>query len=1495
VAETGPALVGRVAPTEGSTEAIPTYHVEARRGDAVLVDAVTDRTGHFRLPLGGQDRVAIHVVATTPSGIPIGEARLPLDEDDHPDEIIFSAPLRTEPTERFDLEAPAAPEPVVPVRTVERLYRAVGIAVEGGAFTGPHGLFGGVGWVHHVERELEDLEQIAGRVALGEVRLIGRLRLLLQRAPEGDLPVHAHQEPEAPLRAETCVRPHDAAAVVAAAVMLELLDGRDGRWPERAAALYISRLAAVERALMAAGQALAGSISYGEFAAAATAASPYPHHGDGHGMDGDEGRAHHMAGQPLGPCARSVAHCFSQMIEAARASTGPRDVPVPVGAVKPRAVCARALETVRLLPVEGERFAPRGGGETLAGLVLWDGLDARPLKVVSAGRQAIEVELPGGLRGGCACLAWRPPAPSLAQRIAEAVEHDEHCRPFLARRTSVPVGWPCLASVSVRGDPRVTLRANGRAGEATAPACAEVLLEWAVDAAACDGTVDARTFRARLLAGDRVLLDSAPPAGSLTVSDGEDMTFVLETESSDGERRCGSARAEVRVRRRGELSLETPRSVFYPSEAVLLTVRLSCAATAEVRVDVASSDPTIIPGAEIRLPAGEVDETVELAPPGPLGTVTLTATVPDGRIEYAPGEVEVTMAPTSCIEGDPRFGGRWDEATVSVTEPGDACPPRTSLQNAGADQHAKAGTRLLNAGTEVKKAFGCFSAPDTTSADLARCDAWKEEQDAARGQWVETRREECAQWRDEGYNKCTEQRDQGYNKCTEQRDQGYNKCTEQRDEGYNACCDWAPCSWFCNAWVWISNIVCVAWTWISNIVCVAWTWVSNVVCVAWTWVSNVLCVAWTWIVDKVWIAGAALGHVACKGYAWVKNTIIGRILCFIGHIAAAVFDFAVALVHVFAGVLLKLGGVIVGLGCTVVNAVTGRGAGTITSAQLRVVGIHVAVLHTGKVLIFSYDEGVPPPVTRDNPSDPTSVGDSNRALCALWDPASGAASYLPLNRNLFCSGHCFAADGKLVVAGGQFPLPVLGFAPGADSDVHLFDPVAERWDRLPNMDAGRWYPTCTTQADGRVFVISGTNAWATMAGFFGGIQNSWLTIDPAARSVSRSTILQAPIAPAQVRRWKIYHLYPFVHVLPAGVAFVHYRRITRFFNPANGLWSVPLGGPGGSLYGSGGGGLELTQHPFSRTGPGPGTSVLLPLVPTRNSENGEVEYPAGKILILGGGGAEGKPEPDDKLFPTDDDFPLNPTTAATETAEMLDLDQRPGPTWRFTAPMRYRRVMPDAVLLPNGKVFVVNGGTTGQSGGFLSHVPGPTGIPDMGATGPVRAPEMFDPVTETWETLCEKRLDRLYHATAVLLPDARILVAGHDGFLNMEPYVDSRYELEVYSPPYLFNGPRPVISRAPARIAHGDVFEIETPDAADIGSAALIRQSSVTHQINTDQRYVGLATLSSAARDRIRFQAPPDGGVAPPGFYMLFIVTREGVPSVASWVQLETAAGVQDG
>jgi hypothetical protein len=109
--------------------------------------------------------------------------------------------------------------------------------------------------------------------------------------------------------------------------------------------------------------------------------------------------------------------------------------------------------------------------------------------------------------------------------------------------------------------------------------------------------------------------------------------------------------------------------------------------------------------------------------------------------------------------------------------------------------------------------------------------------------------------------------------------------------------------------------------------------------------------------------------------------------------------------------------------------------------------------------------------------------------------------------------------------------------------------------------------------------------------------------------------------------------------------------------------------------------------------------------------------------------------------------------------------------------------------------------------------------------------------------------------------------------------------MEVFSPPYLSIGPRPVITAAPAAVAYGAAFDIDTPDAGAVDSVVLIRPAAVTHHTDAGQRSVRLAITGRTAT-QVSVRAPDDGNLAPPGFYMLFIVKANGVPSVAAWQQL---------
>ena len=234
-----------------------------------------------------------------------------------------------------------------------------------------------------------------------------------------------------------------------------------------------------------------------------------------------------------------------------------------------------------------------------------------------------------------------------------------------------------------------------------------------------------------------------------------------------------------------------------------------------------------------------------------------------------------------------------------------------------------------------------------------------------------------------------------------------------------------------------------------------------------------------------------------------------------------------------------------------------------------------------------------------------------------------------------------------------------------------------------------------------------------------------------------------------------------------------------------------------------------------------------------------VMYQPGKILDLGGGGTP------------------------TKVAEVIDLNVG-SPSWSATAPMNFARRHLNATVLPDGKV-LATGGTMG--GGFNNTNPINT----------VLAAELWDPVNGQWTLMESATVPRLYHSTAILLPDARVMTTGGNGYT----------QTEFFSPPYLFAGSRPTISSAPAAIGKGQSFFVGTPDAVSIDTVSWIRLGSITHSVNMNQGVFRTTAITQAASG-VTITAP-DLTTVPPGHYMLFLLNK-GVPSIAKIIRLDTNA-----
>lgn len=447
--------------------------------------------------------------------------------------------------------------------------------------------------------------------------------------------------------------------------------------------------------------------------------------------------------------------------------------------------------------------------------------------------------------------------------------------------------------------------------------------------------------------------------------------------------------------------------------------------------------------------------------------------------------------------------------------------------------------------------------------------------------------------------------------------------------------------------------------------------------------------------------------------------------------------------------------------------------------------VHVALMHTGKVLIIA-----------GSGNDP----DNRRFQAAVWDPKTGTLRTFNLSWDMFCNGMVVLPNGKPFVLGGTLKydtstVPFLG-----EPRTSAFDPTTETFLDQPKMSGGRWYPTGTVLGDGSVLVYSGLNETN------GNLNRTVQIWKGGAWTAAGTTFSGTP-------------LYPREHLLPSGEVFVSGSdRVSRLYDPATRTFTASA----------------TTLFDRNRDY---GTSVLLPLTPANGFKP--------KVMILGG------------------------ASPATDTTELIDLSV-PSPKWVSGPRMVRARIQLNATILPNGKVLVSGGSEKDEDN----------------ATA-VKQAQLYDPESNTFSSASTMEVPRLYHSNTLLLPDARVVALGGNPLRKVyEPAV------EVYSPPYLFNADgtpakRPTLASVSApSIYYGSTFQVGTPDAADIKSVVLVRAGAVTHAFDMEQRLVGLSF--TAGSGVLNARAPAAGNLAPPGYYLLFIVSSRGVPSVAQFIHLRS-------
>lgn len=467
----------------------------------------------------------------------------------------------------------------------------------------------------------------------------------------------------------------------------------------------------------------------------------------------------------------------------------------------------------------------------------------------------------------------------------------------------------------------------------------------------------------------------------------------------------------------------------------------------------------------------------------------------------------------------------------------------------------------------------------------------------------------------------------------------------------------------------------------------------------------------------------------------------------------------------------------------------------------------------------------------------------------IWNPEDGSfqtKSHMSDGVQIAgCPGLGVLPDGRVMVAGGICGAGSQATCcPGENCQlwqqtctpyrdwVGAFDFDEGAWSPLEPMPSGSWYPTLTTLPNGQVVAMGGrTGCGASAPGC-----DAHPAMDPTVYNPdtnSWSTWSGLPISDNDVFAANQVN-YPRVFVVEREPEYT-------------GDWGWRL----------------LVYHPSKAS------TYLLDL---QNEEWGEstsslgwtagnesaVMYRPGKVMRAGGfiGGG-----------------------IATKEAEHIDLTPSGAKTWETLPEMVHERANHYLTVLPTGHVLATGG--------------------DHPADNPVFHAEWIDmnlpPELQQWTELADSPFPRLYHSVAVLLPDARVLTAG-----GQSPASGLESNGNIFEPPYLFNSDgtdaaRPEIHCAPSKVYYGGNFIIDVEDGAvgveDIVAVNLIRTGAATHGFDQNQRFVPLVDdpqdiIVNVEDSRIQVPTPANANIAPPGFYMLFLISSAGVPSEAKFVQV---------